>query len=58
MHNVETFHRKTIVAAEDGGFRFEADFFKAVPMIIVFSVMDSIETFQNQNMVASENVAF
>ena len=58
MHNVETFHHKRIVAAETVGFRFEAELFKVVPMIISFAAMDNIETFQNQNMVTAEIVGF
>ena len=36
MHNIEASHNKKMVAAEYGGFRFEADFFKPVPMFIGF----------------------
>ena len=34
MDNIETFHHKNTVAAETVGFRFEADFFKSVPMFL------------------------
>ena len=36
MVNIETFHHKKRVAAETVGFRFEADLFKWVPMILGF----------------------
>ena len=36
MDNTEMFHHKNIVAAEYVGFRFEADLFQSVPMIISF----------------------
>ena len=58
MDHTETFLNKTMVDEETVGFRFEADLFKAVPMIISLSVMDDTETFPNQNMVAAETVGF
>ena len=36
MDNIEMFHTKTIVVAENVGFRFEADLFKSVQMILDF----------------------
>ena len=42
MDNMEMFHHKKMVAAENVGFRFEADLFKSVPVIISFVVMDNI----------------
>ena len=39
MDNVETFHHKTTVAAETVGFRFEADLFKPVRIIIGFAFL-------------------
>ena len=35
MDNIETFHHKKMVAAEPGGFIFEADQFKSAPMLLV-----------------------
>ena len=35
MDNIETFHHKKIITAETVGFRFEADLFKLVPMILL-----------------------
>ena len=58
MDNIEMFHYKKVVAAETVGFRFAADLFKSVPIIISFVVVDNVETFQNQNMIAAENVGF
>ena len=58
MDNTETFHNKSMVVAESVGFRFEADPFKSVPMILGLAVMDNIETFQSQKTVAAENVGF
>ena len=58
MHNIETFHNKTLVAAGNADFRFEGDLFQSVPTIISFVVMDNIETFQNQNMVVPESIGF
>ena len=58
MDNIETFHHKKIVAAENVGFRFEADFFQWVPMITGLVVMDNIEMFHHKKMVAAENDGF
>ena len=49
MDNIETFHNKKIVVAENGGSRFEADFFKSVQIPAdLFAVTDSIETFRHK----------
>ena len=34
MDNIETFHHKKAIAAGNVGFRFEADLFKSVQIII------------------------
>ena len=36
MDNIETFHYKKTVVAETVVFKFEADLFKSVPMIVSF----------------------
>ena len=50
MHNIETIHHKTRVAAENVGFIFKAGFFKSVPMVISFKplVSDSKPTSSNR----------
>ena len=58
MDKTKTFHSKRMVVTETVGFRFEADPFKSVPIIISFVVVDNVETFQNQNMIAAETVGF
>ena len=58
MNNIETSHHKKIVAAENVGFRFEADLFNSVQLIIDLCVMDSIGTFCNKKRVVAENVGF
>ena len=59
MDNIETFHHKRIVAAENVGSRLEADLFKSVQMILdLFVVMDSIQTFRHKKMVAADTVGF
>ena len=58
MDNIEMFHHNKMVAAETVGFRFVADLFKSVPIIVSFVVVDNVETFQNQNMIAAETVGF
>ena len=35
MKNIETLHNKTIVAADNVGFGFDANLFKSVQMILV-----------------------
>ena len=51
-------HHKKTVAAEIVGFRFKADVFNSVTIIIGFVVVDNIETFHRQKTVAAECVDF
>ena len=58
MDNIEMFHYKKVVAAEKVGFWFKADLFKSVLFILSYVVVDNIESFQNQNLVAVETLVW
>ena len=47
-----------MVAAEIVGFRFEADLFKSVQIIIGLGVMDNIEMFHYKKTVVEDTVGF
>ena len=56
MDNIETFHYMKILASENVGSIFEANFFTSVQMILFCVVMDNTETFHNKKMVVAEAV--